>query len=76
MSESDFLLFFLTPDTLAIGAILAVLVVSCYLIYDGIRGMIKKESMGKSIGEFLGGLVICGLFIGGLVYFIKKKIKD
>ena len=43
-------------------------------MYLGINGMIKKESMLWAILKFIGGLVICALFTGGFVYFIKKKI--
>ena len=48
---SDFPIFmFLTPESAAIVALLAVLFLACYLIYLGISGMIKKQSI---LWEFL-----------------------
>ena len=71
---SDFPIFmFLTPESSAIVALLAVLFLACYLIYLGISGMIKKQSILWSILKLFGGLLICTMFSGGLFLLIRKQ---
>lgn len=67
------LLFFLSPESAAVGAILAVLVLACYLIYLGIHGITKKESILWSVLKILGGLLTCAMFLGSLVYYYNKN---
>ena len=72
---SDFLSLLITPEAAAVGLVFAILGLACYLMYIGVNGMIKRESILTSIFKFIGGLVLCISFMGGSVYFIKKKIK-
>lgn len=71
---SDFpILIFTTPQDAAFVAVAIILALSCYLIYLGIHGMIKQQSIAWSVTYLLGGLSICAMFVGTLIYFYKHR---